>query len=66
MTKNSNPTTTVTKITDEPFGGGVYEIRCSCGEVVRYRGENFTRVEAQRHAAYCARKATALPEDSAG
>jgi hypothetical protein len=48
-------TTTVTCVTAAPFGGGTYELRCTCGEVVRYSGENFTRVEAQRHQAWHAK-----------
>lgn len=51
-------TTTVTPIGEVgTFGEGTFEIRCTCGEVVRYSGEQFTAVEAKRHQAYHARQA---------
>jgi len=52
-------TTTVTPIGEVgTFGEGTFEIRCTCGEVVRYSGQQFTQVEAQRHQAWHQRKAS--------
>ena len=49
-------TTTVTLIGEAgTFGSGTYELRCTCGEQVRYSGQQFTQVEAQRHQAWHAK-----------
>jgi hypothetical protein len=48
-------TTTVTCVAPAPFGGGDYQLTCTCGEKVTYRGEQFTQVEARRHQAWHAK-----------
>lgn len=52
-------TTTVSPATEAdatvPFGDGNFTLRCTCGECVTYSGEQFTRVEAARHAAWQAK-----------